>query len=177
MNIHKPVVVFGAMCALAAGLLHSLPAEAIQRGARTGINHAHAGGARAASVNRAAIANRGASADRVRAANASHHLDRDVHRDVNRDVHRDIHRDIDVDVDVDHHWHDGWYDHPIATAAAVTATAAVTAAVVGSIVYSVPPSCVTTVIDGIAYQQCGGTWYQPRYAGTTVQYIVVNPPG
>ena len=24
--------------------------------------------------------------------------------------------------------------------------------------------------------QCGSTWYQPQYAGTTVQYVVVNPP-
>ncbi len=53
---------------------------------------------------------------------------------------------------------------------------AVTSAVIGSIVNSVPPSCVTTVINGMAYQQCGSTWYEPRYAGTTVQYVVINPP-
>jgi len=26
------------------------------------------------------------------------------------------------------------------------------------------------------YQQCGGVWYQPQYVGTSVQYIVINPP-
>jgi hypothetical protein len=26
------------------------------------------------------------------------------------------------------------------------------------------------------YQQCGSYWYQPQYSGTTVQYVVVNPP-
>jgi hypothetical protein len=31
-------------------------------------------------------------------------------------------------------------------------------------------------VGGVAYQQCGNTWYQPRYAGTQVNYIVVNPP-
>lgn len=78
---------------------------------------------------------------------------------------------------MDNGWHHGWYDdRPVATAAAVTTAVAVTAAAVGSIVNSVPPSCVTTVVNGIAYQQCGSTWYQPQYAGTTVQYIVVNPP-
>ncbi|MBJ7515236.1 MAG: hypothetical protein JHC82_02955 [Stenotrophomonas sp.] len=58
----------------------------------------------------------------------------------------------------------------------MTAGVAVTSAVIGSIVNSIPPSCVTTVINGLAYQQCGNIWYQPRYAGTTVEYIVINPP-
>jgi hypothetical protein len=71
----------------------------------------------------------------------------------------------------------GWYnDYPVATAAAVTATAVVTAAAVGSIVNSVPPSCSAVSVNGMTYQQCGSTWYQPQYAGTTVQYVVVNPP-
>jgi hypothetical protein len=38
--------------------------------------------------------------------------------------------------------------HPVAT---VTATAVVTAAVVGSIVHSVPPSCTSVVVNGLAY--------------------------
>lgn len=28
----------------------------------------------------------------------------------------------------------------------------------------------------ITHQQCGSTWYQPRYAGSSVTYVVVNPP-
>jgi len=150
--------------------------------AHTGVNHPPAGGH--AAMNRggqgggynrgaAASANRGASANHAANVNRNANINRNANVNVNRNV--DVHRDIDVDVD--NHWHDGWYDHPVATAAAVTATTMVTAAVVGSIVNSVPPSCVTSVINGIAYQQCGSTWYQPQYAGTTVQYIVVNPPG
>lgn len=71
------------------------------------------------------------------------------------------------------HW-DDWDDHwhPLETAA----TVAVTAAVVGSIVRSVPPNCNSVMINGINYSQCGSTWYQPQYAGTSVQYVVVNPP-
>ena len=69
---------------------------------------------------------------------------------------------------------------PVARAAvgtAVVAGAAVaTAAVVGSTVRTLPPSCVSTVVGNVAYQQCGSTWYQPHYAGSNVTYVVVNPP-
>lgn len=70
--------------------------------------------------------------------------------------------------------YDDWDDHyhPVA----VAATVAVTAAVVGSIVRSVPPSCSTVIVNGVSYSQCGNTWYQPQYLGSSVQYVVVNPP-
>lgn len=81
------------------------------------------------------------------------------------------------------HW--GWYDepywdHPVATAAAVGvvagATAAVTAAALGSTVYALPTSCVTVFNGNLTYFHCGSAWYQPRYSGSSVTYIVVNPP-
>ncbi|WP_225207216.1 hypothetical protein [Novosphingobium huizhouense] len=78
--------------------------------------------------------------------------------------HHDHHRDWDDD------WDDHW--HPVRTAT----TVAVTAAVIGSIVRTLPPSCSTVNVNGIAYSQCGSTWYEPRYSGTSVQYVVVNPP-
>jgi hypothetical protein len=28
----------------------------------------------------------------------------------------------------------------------------------------------------MSYQQCGSTWYEPRFAGTSVSYVVVSPP-
>jgi hypothetical protein len=31
-------------------------------------------------------------------------------------------------------------------------------------------------LDRIGYQQCSNGWYQPRYVGTTVQYVVVDAP-
>jgi hypothetical protein len=101
--------------------------------------------------------------------------DVDVRRsDVN--VNRNINVNRDIDIDVDHDWHGGWDSHPVATAAAVTAAATVTAAAIGSIVYALPRSCSAVVAGGITYQNCGGTWYQPQYAGTQVTYVVVNPP-
>ncbi|SAK67099.1 hypothetical protein AWB76_03927 [Caballeronia temeraria] len=75
-------------------------------------------------------------------------------------------------------YHNGGYynDHPVATAAAVTTTAVATAAVVGSMVHTLPPSCSAMSVNGVTYQQCGSTWYQPQYSGTSVQYVVVNAP-
>ncbi len=50
------------------------------------------------------------------------------------------------------------------------------AATTRSVVYSLPVDCTTIVVDGIGYQQCSNGWYQPRYVGTTVQYVVVDAP-
>jgi hypothetical protein len=63
------------------------------------------------------------------------------------------------------------------TRTAVVAGAPVGAAVaVGTVVRSLPPSCTARVVGNVAYQQCGGAWYRPAYAGTTVSYTVVAPP-
>jgi hypothetical protein len=100
----------------------------------------------------------------------------------NTNVNRNVNVNNNVNVNVNNSYHGGGYYnngccyHPVAVAAAVTATAVVTAAVVGSMVHSVPPSCSSVIVNGLAYQQCGSTWYQPQFAGTTTTYIVVNPP-
>lgn len=69
---------------------------------------------------------------------------------------------------------DDWY-HPWATAAVIGATTA-TAVAIGTAVASVPATCVPLMVNGVSYQQCGSTWYQPQYAGTQVQYVVVVAP-
>lgn len=140
------------------------------------------GGARAtahSSVNRAArpagapqATRTSGGANRAQSQNVNRSTTRNVERNTSRSVNID--QDIEVDVDNDH-WND-WDDHPVAAAAAVTAGVALTSAVIGSIVYSVPPSCVTTVVNGMTYSQCGSTWYQPQYYGNNVQYVVVDPP-
>jgi hypothetical protein len=65
---------------------------------------------------------------------------------------------------------------PVARAAVATAAVVGTAVVVGSVVRSLPPSCSSMMVGNVAYQQCGNTWYQPRYSGAEVSYVVVNPP-
>ncbi|MDH5833577.1 hypothetical protein [Luteimonas kalidii] len=140
-------------------------AEAAKRGG-AGVRASASGNVNRAAKPRAGNVNRNASANR------------NINSNRNVDRNRNVNRNVNVDVDIDDRGccHHDYWDHPVATAAAVTATVAVTSAVIGSIVYSVPPSCGTVVVNGIAYQQCGSTWYQPQYAGTTVQYVVVNPP-
>lgn len=88
-----------------------------------------------------------------------------------------------IDVDVDHNWDRRWdhHDHDVwdavGTAAAVTATVAVTNAVIGSVTRTLPSSsCVASPYGSLTYYSCGDTWYQPRYYGSNVEYIVVERP-
>lgn len=102
-----------------------------------------------------------------RNTNVNSNVNRNTNVNVNKDVNVNTSRHVDVDVDVDRGW------HPVAT----VATVAVTAAVIGSVVNTLPPSgCYPVQIGSTLYQQCGSYWYQPQYYGTTVQYVVVNPP-
>lgn len=168
-------------CAAALTLLagSALTPDALAQHARGGGGHAQARASAHSSVNRPAGGQNRAAATGSHNVNRNQasSTNRNVNRNVNREQNVNVNRNVNVNVDYDdhNHWND-WDDHPFATAAAVTAGVAVTSAVIGSIVNSVPPSCVTTVVNGIAYQQCGSTWYQPQYSGTNVQYIVVNAP-
>ena len=148
------------------------------------------GGGGAAAANRgggggAAAANRGAGDRQVRSQAASNINSRAGNANLsnrninannvgNRNVNNFNNRNVNVSGDFDGGWNGGWDDdyHPFAAAAVVGGTAAL----VGSMVNSIPPSCAPTVVNGVTYSNCGGTWYQPQYAGTSVQYQVVNPP-
>lgn len=127
------------------------------------------GGAARTSVNRGANVNHNANINRSANANVNRNANVNVNRNANVNVDRNVNvnRYNNVHVDVDNRW-----NHPVGTAVAIGATAAV----VGSIIYSLPPSCSMVSVGGVTYQQCGSTWYQPRYSGTSVQYVVVNPP-
>lgn len=65
---------------------------------------------------------------------------------------------------------------PVARAAVATTAVVATAVAVGTVVNSVPPSCSSVMVGNVAYQQCGSSWYKPRYSGSQVTYVVVNPP-
>ena len=111
-------------------------------------------------------------------SNVNHNVNSNRNTNVNSNRNVNINNDVNVNVNGGYGYGNGWdnHYHPVARAAVVTAAVVTTAAVVGSIVYSVPPSCSTVIVSGISYSQCGSTWYAPRYSGTTVQYVVVNPP-
>ena len=121
-------------------------ADSVVRGARTSVN-------------------RTASSSNV---NVSHNTN------INRNVN--VNRDVDVNVNTYGGYNNGCCYHPVAKTAAVAAATVVTAAVIGSMVSSLPPSCSAVSVNGITYEQCGSTWYQPQFAGSSVTYIVVNPP-
>jgi hypothetical protein len=44
------------------------------------------------------------------------------------------------------------------------------------VVTTLPSSCSTVVYGVGTYQNCGGTYYQPSYSGTEVNYTVVEAP-
>jgi hypothetical protein len=118
--------------------------------------------------------NRGGNINRGTNVNRNENINRNTNVNQNVNVNRN------VNVNVNSNYYGGGYSgccyHPVATAAAVTATAVVTAAVVGSIVNTLPPSCSTVIVNGLAYQQCGSTWYQPQLSGSATTYVVVNAP-
>jgi hypothetical protein len=85
-----------------------------------------------------------------------------------------VNRDVNVNGGV---YNNGCcYRSGIGTAAAVATVAAVTAVAIGSMVQTLPPSCSAVVVNGVTVQNCGGTYYQPQFSGTNVNYVVVAPP-
>jgi hypothetical protein len=76
-----------------------------------------------------------------------------------------VHSDIDLDVDQD------WDASPSPVAAASPAPRPA-----GSIVYALPGPCVAGGRLGATYYDCSGVWYEPRFAGASITYVVANPP-
>lgn len=106
------------------------------------------------------------------------------HRPPNINVNRppnfnlNVNRPANVNVNVNHgggYYGGGNYNRGPSVGAVVAATL-VTAVVVGAVVTSIPPNCDTLVVNGLAYRNCGGTYYQPQYQGSSVSYVVVNRP-
>jgi hypothetical protein len=163
-----------AAFAVAIGLSVSVPVDARDvKGGGGARNNVSSGANRSPAANRDANVNRNTNVNRDTNINRNTNVNKNTNINVNRD------RDVNIDVDVNHRggWDNDWDDHhhPIATGVAIGATAAITSAVIGSMVYTLPPACQTVVVNGIGYSNCGGTWYQPQYVGTTVQYVVVAP--
>jgi hypothetical protein len=101
----------------------------------------------------------------------------------NRNINNTNVNDVNVNRDVNVNVNGGYYGgyggccyHPVACAGVSNAAVAVTAAAIGSMVHTIPPSCVSVIVNGLAYEQCGSTWYQPQLSGTSTVYVVVNPP-
>lgn len=88
------------------------------------------------------------------------------------DHHGDGRGDGGGDNHHDHHPHGHYWPYPASGYWAGVATGAA----VGAMVYSLPGECAERVVNGVAYEDCNGTWYRPSYAGTQVVYEVVPAP-
>ncbi|MGK6355317.1 hypothetical protein ACMGDH_08810 [Sphingomonas sp. DT-207] len=120
---------------------------------------------------------------------------------VNRNANVNVNRNANVNVNRNVNVHGGGYyghgcygcdwddDHDFAVGAAVgLATGAVIGAAAnsnnnttvvvspGTVVTGLPGGCSATIVGNVTYQRCGSVWYQPQYMGSSVQYVVVNPP-
>ena len=112
-----------------------------------------------------------------RNVNQNANVNRNVNQNTN--VNRNVNVNQNVNVNRNVNVNGGYYGpnyHSGPSVAGVVAATVVTAAVIGSVVRTLPPSCTTVYANGFAYQNCGGTYYQPQYQGSTVTYIVVNQP-
>jgi membrane protein involved in colicin uptake len=62
-----------------------------------------------------------------------------------------------------------------AAQAAAAAQAASSGLPVGTMVPSLPPGCNSTVIGGVNYFNCNGTYYRAGFQGNNIVYIVSQP--
>ena len=134
------------------------------------------------SRNTSADRGQNASSNRSADTNSNRNTNTNVNRNANVNVNQNVNVNRDVNVNTHGNYYGGGYGGPccyrsgVGTAAAVTAAAVGTAIVVGSMVNSLPPSCTAVAANGVTYQKCGSTYYQPQFAGGNTTYVVVNAP-
>lgn len=158
-------------------LLGAAPLVAARSAARTSVSGGSATRtASTSSVNRSGSVN-SANVNRNTSVNSAN-VNRNTNvstANVNRNTNVNVNRNTNVNVNVESGYgygHNGCCYHPVAAATAV----AVTAAVIGSMVHTLPPACTVVNVNGVTYQQCGSTWYQPQFSGTSTTYVVVAAP-
>jgi hypothetical protein len=168
-------------------LLTAMPVFAATRGGGNANNAAVRSSSRSnvnqpshnAASNRSANDNRNTNSNRNTNVNNNTNVNRNTN--VNKNTNVNVNRDVNVNTH--NSYNNGYYGgggccyhSGVGVAAAVATTAVVTAAVVGSRVNTLPPNCTTVVANGVTYQQCGGSYYQPQFSGGNTTYVVVNQP-
>src|SRR5208337_4665838 len=139
--------------------------------------NANNGAVRSSSRSNVNQPSRNASSNRSANDNRNSNRNTNVNKNTNVNVNRD------VNVNTNNSYNSGYYGgggccyhSGVGTAVAVAAAATATAVVVGSMVNTLPPNCTTVVANGVTYQQCGGSYYQPQFSGGNTTYVVVNQP-
>ncbi|UOA08645.1 hypothetical protein [Methylobacter sp. S3L5C] len=122
-------------------------------------------------VNQGGNFNRGANINR--STNINQHTNVNRNTNINRNTNVNVNRNVNVHGG-------GYYNHNHNDGIGVGGAIAIGVAgmAIGSMITAaaLPPSCSMVNINGMTYQHCGSSWYQPQYAGSQVNYIVVNPP-
>ena len=113
--------------------------------------------------------------------NANVNSNKNVNANINHNVNANVNKNVNVNVNKNVYVHGNSYYgggccYQPNTAAVVATTAIVTAAVIGARVNTLPPACSVVMVNGLTYQHCGSTWYQPQFVGTTTTYLVVAAP-
>ena len=112
--------------------------------------------------------------------NVNHNTNINRTKNVNRNTNVNVNRNVHVHGGYQGGYHGGGYYHDHDDGIGVGGAIAIGVAgmAIGSMITAaaLPPSCSTVSVNGVTYQQCGSTWYQPQYSGSQVNYIVVNPP-
>jgi hypothetical protein len=114
--------------------------------------------------------------------NHNRNVNRNTNVNRNRNVNRNTNVNVNRNVNVHGGYHGGYhgnnYYHNDGIGVGGAIAIGVAGMAIGSMVTAaaLPPSCSTVSVNGMTYQQCGSTWYQPQYSGSQVNYIVVNPP-
>ena len=130
-----------------------------------------------ASSNRNTNVNNNTNKNRNTNVNNNTNVNRNTN--VNKNTNVNVNKDVNVNVNNNRNYNDGCCYHSgigVGGAVAVAAAATATAVVVGSMVNTLPPSCTTVMVNGVTYQQCGSTWYQPQFSGGSTTYVVINAP-
>ena len=65
------------------------------------------------------------------------------------------------------------YDYNRTVAAPSPAASAVP---IGTVVQALPAGCVSVAVSGVAYYDCGGTFYKAAFQGNNLVYVVVQNP-
>jgi hypothetical protein len=122
--------------------------------------------------------NRGGNVNRNANVNRNTNINRNANVNVNRNANVNVNRNVNVHGGYGYHGGGYYHDHDDGIGVGGAIAIGVAGMAIGSMITAaaLPPSCSTVSVNGITYQQCGSTWYQPQYAGSQVNYIVVNPP-
>jgi hypothetical protein len=95
-----------------------------------------------------------------------------VNKNVNVNTNQNVNVNKNVYVHSSSYYGGSCCYNPAPVAAAVIATAII----VGTRVNTLPPACSVVYVNGLTYQHCGSTWYQPQFVGTSTTYVVVTAP-